>query len=281
MEQQMQTASRLIDSATQFAVAYGFQILGALVVLIVGLKIADWAGTRLARFAEARQIDVTLAHFLGNVVKLVLVALVVIVTLGNLGIAITPLIAMVGAGAFGATLAIQGLLANYGAGVSIIVSRPFVVGNTIAVQSASGVVEHVSLSTTTLIGEDGERILVPNRRIVGEIIVNSDTWRIVESEIAVAAGSDVARATAALREAVGRLPGIAATPAPQFGLHDFIPGGIVLGLRVWVPSRRYFEFRYAVNEAALAALRGAGIALMAPPALDLAALKRPEKGQAS
>ncbi len=277
----MQTASRLIDSATQFAVAYGFQILGALVVLIVGLKIADWAGTRLARFAEARQIDVTLAHFLGNVVKLVLVALVVIVTLGNLGIAITPLIAMVGAGAFGATLAIQGLLANYGAGVSIIVSRPFVVGNTIAVQSASGVVEHVSLSTTTLIGEDGERILVPNRRIVGEIIVNSDTWRIVESEIAVAAGSDVARATAALREAVGRLPGIAATPAPQFGLHDFIPGGIVLGLRVWVPSRRYFEFRYAVNEAALAALRGAGIALMAPPALDLAALKRPEKGQAS
>lgn len=277
----MQTASRLIDSAIQFAVAYGFQILGALVVLIVGLKIADWAGTRLARFAEARQIDVTLAHFLGNVVKLVLVALVVIVTLGNLGIAITPLIAMVGAGAFGATLAIQGLLANYGAGVSIIVSRPFVVGNTIAVQSASGVVEHVSLSTTTLIGEDGERILVPNRRIVGEIIVNSDTWRIVESEIAVAAGSDVARATAALREAVGRLPGIAATPAPQFGLHDFIPGGIVLGLRVWVPSRRYFEFRYAVNEAALAALRGAGIALMAPPALDLAALKRPEKGQAS
>ena len=118
---------------------------------------------RTATFAEARNLDQTLARFFSNVVKVVLIGFVAVITLGNFGVAIAPLIALAGASAFGATLALQGPLSNYAAGLIIILTRPFVVGNTIAVSEVSRVVEDIKLPATTLIGEDGEFITVPNK----------------------------------------------------------------------------------------------------------------------
>lgn len=271
VEQQLETAGKLIEALVEFAVAYGFQLLGALVVLIIGLKIAGWAGKRTTRFSLSKHIDETLAKFIGGLVKLVLVAFVIIITLGNFGISIAPLIALAGASAFGATLAIQGPLSNYGAGLSIILARPFVVGDTISVAETSGVVDNITLAFTLLIGEDGERITVPNKEIVGRVIVNSEQRRVVETRIAVAEGADTDRAIAALREAVGKFPEVTDGREPQVGIHDFTYGGLVLGLRFWAPSQSYFETRYRVNEAALAALAVAGIKLMPAAATALPA----------
>ena len=262
MDEQIETVSTALDAVIGFAVAYGFQILGAVVFLVAGLYAAGWVGRKIARLALARDLDETLARFIGNAVKLTLIVFLAIITLGNFGISVAPLIALAGAMAFGATFAIQGPLSNYGAGLSIIVSRPFVVGNTIAVQDVSGVVEEITLAHTVLIGEDGERITVPNRHIVGEVIVNSNEQRMAQTEIVVAADSDVARATDALTEALGAFPDIGQNPVPLVGVHDFAYGGIVLGLRFWVPSTRYYQTRYAVNRAALEALRAGGIELL-------------------
>eukprot|EP00752_Nemacystus_decipiens_P000667 g667.t1 len=197
VEQNLEAVGRGIDFALEFALAYGFQILGALIFLLIGLKISGWAGRRITALARAKQLDETLAKFTGNLVRLVLIAMLVIITLGNFGVSIAPLIALAGAGAFGATMAIQGPLSNYGAGLSIILTRPFVVGDTITVKGVSGVVDDIRLAHTTLIGEDAERITIPNKEIVGEVIVNSDENRIVEARIAVAADSDMEAAVAA------------------------------------------------------------------------------------
>ena len=267
MEKELQTLNKLFDTGIQFAVAYGFQILGAVIVMVIGLQIAVWVGRRVAAFAEHKGVDVTLSRFIGNAVKIVIVAVVIIITLGNFGVTITPLIALAGASAFGLTVAIQGQLANYSAGLSIILFRPFVVGNTVTVKGVSGVVEEVSLTATTLIGEDGERISVPNRSIIGEVLINSESWRVVETKIAVDAGVDAGRAVAALQRALASFAELATGPKPQVGVHDFGLGAIVLGLRFWVPSKRYFELRYAVNAAALAALRAEGIGLVRPGAV--------------
>ena len=188
------------------------------------------------------------------------------ITLGNFGITIAPLIAIAGAGAFGATMALQGPLSNYGAGLSIIMARPFVVGDTITLGSVSGVVDDISLGATRLLGEDGERILVPNREIVGQIIINSDHRRVVQSKIYLAYDADVAQAFILIREALDGFPELAGEPAAQIGVHDFTYGGIVLGARFWVPSRSYFEMRYKANRAAHAALEASGIAFLAPSA---------------
>ncbi len=114
MEQEMEALTRLVDTLIEFAVTYGFQILGALVFLAIGLKVAGWLGGRTLHLCEGKGMDVTLSRFVGNIVKIVLVGFVAIITLGNFGITIAPLIALAGAAAFGATFAIQGPLSNYG-----------------------------------------------------------------------------------------------------------------------------------------------------------------------
>ena len=262
MKADLETVTKLYDTLVEFAVQYGFQLLGALVFLFIGLKVATWTGRKVAVLAENRNIDQTLSRFIGNIVKIVVIVFVVIITLGNFGISIAPLIALAGATAFGATMAIQGPLSNYGAGLSIILSRPFSVGDTITVRNVSGTVEDIKLAATELIGEDKERITIPNKEIVGEVIVNSNENRIVETRIAIGDGEDIDRALDALRKVLRKAGGGVDEPRPQVGIHDFTYGGIVIGLRFWVPGLQYFQTRYAVNEALLEGLREAGISLL-------------------
>ena len=262
MEPQLQMVNTVIDVASEFAIAYGLQMIGALVILLIGLKVAGFLGRRVTRLCEIRKLDITLARFAGNMVKILLVVIVVIITLSNFGIDIAPLVALGGAAAFGISFAVQGPMANYGAGLVIILTRPFLVGDTVLVQGVSGVVDEVTLAHTVLIGEDLEKITIPNRKIVGEILINSDAHRIVESQIVIAADSDPDQAIAAIVAALENVAELTEEGSPQVGIHDFSFGGIILGLRYWVPSSRYYQTRYAVNQAAHAALKDAGIKLL-------------------
>ena len=269
--QQVENVSRLVDALIEFAVTYGFQFIGALVFLMVGLKAAKWAGLRVDRLMGAKNIDETLARFIGNIVKIVIIIMLVIITLGNFGISTAPLIALAGASAFGATMAIQGPLSNFGAGVSIILTRPFTVGNTITVnRNVSGVVKVITLANTVLEGEDGERITIPNKEIVGRVIVNSETRRVVQTKICIDESADWKKAVAAIKEALSGFDDLKDGPPPQTGVHDFTYGGVILGVRFWVPSRQYFQMRYRINEAILDALGSAGIGLMSAATLSVA-----------
>ena len=263
MEPQLQMLNSLIDAGSDFAIAYGMQLIGALVILIIGLKVAGFLGRRVVALCERRNVDVTLSRFAGNVTKILLVVIVVIITLSNFGIDIAPLVALGGALAFGVSFAVQGPLANYGAGLVIILTRPFTVGDTVLVQGVSGIVDEVTLAHTLLIGEDKEKITIPNRKIVGEILVNSDEHRIVESQIVIAADSDPEVAISAIEAALAPFSHLTdGEEAPHVGIHDFSFGGIILGLRYWAPSSRYYRTRYEVNRAAHKALKDSGIELL-------------------
>ncbi|WP_085902381.1 mechanosensitive ion channel family protein [Kiloniella majae] len=262
MDEELKTAEALIDKGIEFGVAYGFQIVGAIIVLIIGLKIAGWIGGKVTGLCLRKEFDQTLSGFIGNIVKVVLVAFVIIITLGNFGISTAPLIALAGAGAFGATLAIQGPLSNYGAGLSIILTRPFTIGDTIIVKGGSGVVHEVKLAYTQLIGEDKELITIPNKRIVGEVITNSHSNRIVETRIPLAGSVDADRAIDVLRHVLEGDDLVPSDPRAQIGVHDFTYGGVVIGLRYWVPSQRYYQERYRVNTALLSALKAEKIELL-------------------
>jgi len=276
MQNELETVSKLLDTLVEFAVQYGFQLLGALVFLFVGLKIAGWAGRRVTVLAELKALDLTLSRFIGNVVKVVMVVFVVIITLGNFGISIAPLIALAGAMAFGATMAIQGPLSNYGAGLSIVLSRPFAVGDTITVKNISGTVDDIKLAATQLIGEDKERITIPNKEIVGQVIVNSNRNRIVETEIIVDYATDTDKAITALLGVLNSNPLVTDSPVAQVGVQDFTYGGVVIGLRFWVPSLKYFQTRFTVNGELLKALRDADVRLLSAPVLSM-----PEKNHST
>jgi len=150
-----------------------------------------------------------------------------------------------------------------GAGLSIILARPFAVGDTITVnRQVSGVVSDITLAYTFLIGEDGERITIPNKEIVGRVIVNSKKNRVVQTKICISDDQNADKAIGVLKSALEAVADLKDGPAVQVGIHDFTYGGIVLGLRFWVPSERYLQVRYAVNGVALGALKAAGIGLL-------------------
>ncbi len=271
MDTEIESVTKFLDTLVEFSVTYGFQILGALLFLFVGLKIATWSGRKVTTVVGGKDVDPMLAKFIGNIARIVIIAVLVVITLGNFGISIAPLIALAGAGAFGVTIAMQGPLSNYGAGLAIIFGRPFTVGDTITLGRTSGVVETVKLAGTVLVGEDGERISIPNKEIVGKVIVNSKASRVIQTKIAVAIDTDIPEAIEALRKALSAREQPEDRPRAQIGVHDFTYGGIVLGVRYWVPSTSYFEMRYKVNHDLLNALRAIGVQLQSAQGVALMA----------
>lgn len=262
MLDELDTLQRVTALVVDFFVRYSFQVLGALLIMVAGFVVAGWVGKGLLRAQERRQVDVTLRQFIANTVRLVVIALFAVIALGKLGISIAPLIAAIGGVALGAGIALQGPISNYGAGLSIILTRMFKVGDTIEVLNCAGVVTDISLAATRLQAEDGEDIIIPNKQIVGEIHRNSYGNRVVEGRIGVAYSADPRQAAALIEAELARVADVVTTPAPQIGIDGFEEAAIVLAYRYWVPTTRYFETRHAVNAAIYGALKGAGVAIL-------------------
>jgi len=255
---------QVYETLVNFVVGYSFQLLGAVLVVIAGFIVGGWVSRALLRAQEKRDVDVTLRQFIASAVRIVVITLFLIVALSQLGISITPLIAAIGGLAVGASFAIQGPVSNYGAGLVIILTRMFRVGDTVSVLGCSGLVEDINLATTVLRAEDGEEIVIPNKHIVGEIHRNSFANRIIEGQVGIAYGSDPEQAIVVIRDAIARVEGIATEPVPQIGIAAFGDSSINIDYRVWVPTTRYFELLHKVNMHIFKDLRDNGIVIPFP-----------------
>jgi len=264
MKEEITVLQNLYNTVVQFLVTYSFQILGAIIILIIGVKLASWLSRLATKFCEKHGIDITLTKFTGSVVKILVWVFVFIIAIGKFGISIAPFVAAIGALAFGGSFAIQGPLSNYGAGLAIIFSRPFVVGNTITVKGVSGVVDEVRLAATVLSTEDGEIITIPNKHIVGEIIHNSFADRVVETSVGISYDDDPDKAIAILRGTLSKIEGVSQEKPPQIGIEQFADSAINIGLRYWVPTKKYFQTLYQVNLAIHHALAEGGITIPFP-----------------
>lgn len=262
--QEIETVQKIIDVVTEFLIKYSFQIIGALIILIIGLKLSGWLSRVVLRVCDKRNVDVTLARFFASSTKLMVMVFVVIIAIGKFGISIAPFIAALGALAFGSSFAIQGPLSNYGAGLTLILTRSFVVGNTISVQGVSGVVEEIRLAATILTTEDGEELTIPNKHIVGEILVNSFANKVVETSVGISYDDDPERAIDELKRVLEQFEDVCKDPAPQVGIEAFADSSINIGLRYWVPTKKYYNQMYQVNLAIHKALAEAGISIPYP-----------------
>ena len=247
MQEEIQTVQKLINIIMDFIVNYSFQVVGAILVLVIGVLVARAVSSFFLKLFEKKEIDITLSKFIVSLVKGIILGFAFIVAIGKFGITIAPLVAALAAMAFGASFAIQGPLANYGAGLVIILTRPFVVGNTIKVSDVSGIVEEVKLGATILTDEDGVKITIPNKHIVGEIIHNSEEKKIVEEIVGISYDSDPEKAIQIIKEALEPFEEISKEPPPQIGIQEFGDSSINIGLRYWIPTNTYFKILYQVN----------------------------------
>jgi small conductance mechanosensitive channel len=264
MGQEIETIQKLFNVVIEFTVKYGFQVFGAIIILIIGVVIARWLSKIMVNFCQKRNMDITLSQFLGNITKILIMVFVVIIAMAKFGISIAPFIAALGALAFGASFALQGPLSNYGAGLTIIITRPFVVGDTITVKNVSGIVDEVTLATTILSTEDGEKITIPNKHIVGEILNNSFANRVVENTVGISYNDDPEKAVIVIKETLKQFTQISSDPPPQIGIQEFADSSINIGMRYWIPTKEYFGTLYEVNLAVYKALAAAKISIPFP-----------------
>ena len=262
MTDELNTLSRVYVLVTEFLVTYSFQLLGAVLILVAGVLVSRTVGRAVLAQCERKHVDIALAQLLAMLGRLGVLALFVLIALAKLGISIAPLIAAVGGAAVGVGLALQGTISNYGAGLSIILGRMFRVGDSICVLDRSGIVQAITLATTRLRNEDGEDIIIPNRKIVGEVHVNSYANRVVEASLCIDYANDPARMVALIADVLSRTEGVVADHPPHVGIEAFGAGGTVIAYRFWALNTRHFETRHRVNAAIFEAARVEGIRLV-------------------
>jgi len=264
MQDEIKAIQTLANAIIDFFVNYSLQVVGAILVLAVGVIAARMIASFLLGFFQRKNLDVTLSKFVAGAVKITILAFTIIIALGKFGITIAPFVAALAAVAFGASFAIQGPLSNYGAGLVIIITRPFVVGNTIRVGNVNGVVEEVKLGATVLTDEDGVRITIPNKHIVGEIIHNSFENKIVEAVVGISYDSNPEDAIKIINHTLAGFHEISNDPAPQVGIQEFGDSSINIGFRYWLPTKKYFMILYRVNLAVYKQLKKGNINIPFP-----------------
>ncbi|MFA6789049.1 MAG: mechanosensitive ion channel family protein [Arcobacteraceae bacterium] len=265
MEKELESIQKFYNIIIEFFVNYSFQLIGAIIIFILGIVVANKISKLVQNFCTKHTLDLTLTKFIVNIVKFGIIIGVTIIAVGKLGISITPFVAGIGAVSLGAGLALQGTLSNYGAGLSIIIGRPFVVGNTISVQGVFGVVEEIRLAYTILSTEDGEQITIPNKHIIGEVLVNSFAYRVVETAVGIDYNADPRKAIAVIEKVLESFKNdIAQEPKAQVGIKEFGEFSIALEWRYWAYTKAYFETQYRVNLAIYEAFKKEGIAIPFP-----------------
>ena len=264
MEQELEQVTELYNLIMTYLVTYSFQILGALIIMIVGVFIARRLAAVVLNLCQKKNLDITLSRFFASCTRIAIIASAVVIALPKLGVQITPFIAAIGALGLGAGLAVQGLLSNYGAGLSIILSRPFVVGDTIRVQGVWGLVKEVNLSHTMLTNEDGELITIPNKHIIGEIIHNSQADTILELSVGIAYDANTENAIDAIKQNLNGLGVLSRDRPVQVGIDNFGDSSINLGIRCWAPTENFHDVRFKCTTAIHEVLKEKGVVIPFP-----------------
>ncbi len=264
MEKELQSLQKFYNIVIEFLTTYSFQLIGAFIIVLLGWFASKYVYALLMRIFEKNHFDMTLARFLASVAKVLVLAAMVVVALGKIGISIAPFIAAIGAVSLTAGLALQGSVSNYAAGVLLIINRPFKVGDTLSVAGVYGVVEEIKLAYTALRNEDEELITVPNKQMIGDILVNSFEFRVVEAVIGVAYEGNPQKAIEIIKGVLDSFDEVSKEHKPVVGIAKFGDSAIELGLRYWVPTKSFFKSQYEVNLVIYTALHVNGITIPFP-----------------
>ncbi len=248
-DQELDQVNKYYEMILDFFANYSFQLIGALIIFVIGYVVAGKIAKVVLRLCERNKLDVTLSQFLSNTTKMLIVIMVVIIALGKLGVSVTPFIAAIGAASLGAGLALQGLLANYASGFNIIMLRPFVVGDTITVQGVTGVVNQVLLAYTIIRDENDVEIMIPNKHIVGEVLHNSKQESLLQVTVGIAYKHNPNDVVELLESAISEMDFVSKNKKPVVGIDEFADSSINIAVRFWAPTAELYQSKFAVNKA--------------------------------
>ncbi len=242
--------NNIIPDLQAFAAFYGLKIIASIVIFVVGRWVARALRNATKKMMAKGNVDETLISFVGNLTYIALLAFVIIASLNQLGIQTTSFIAVIGAAGLAIGLALQGSLANFAAGVLMIIFRPFKAGDYIEGAGVAGTVEEIQIFATQLKTPDNKTIIVPNGKMMGDNITNysaKDTRR-VDMVIGVGYGDDLKKVREILEDILAKDDRFLEDPAPTIGVLELGDNSVNFAVRPWVKKEDYWGAYFDVTE---------------------------------
>jgi small conductance mechanosensitive channel len=267
MEQEQERILGFLNQAIDLAVDYGLDVLGALVILIVGSMVAGWARRSVLRVLNrAPRVDETLKPVIASIVRYGILVFVLIAVLAQFGVQTTSIIALLGAAGLAIGLALQGTLQNISAGIMLLFLRPFRVGDYIDAEGLSGTVDEIGLFTTHMRTYLGIYLEVPNAKIWNRAILNYSrvTARRLDVVVGISYGDNIDNAQAVLLELMTSDSRVNAEPAPQVLVTELSDSSVNLDLRCWAGADDYWAVLFDLNKAVKQRLDAEGITIPFP-----------------
>jgi small conductance mechanosensitive channel len=260
----VETIEQIRTTVIDLALKFGPKLLAALIILAIGFLVGRQVSRWLERALMHLEMEPPVRSLIVRIVRIIVSLLFVIMAMQNLGVELLPLVAGLGVAGAGIALAMQGLLSNLFAGMTIILTKPFRVGEYIGIVNEEGTVETITLFQTTLSHPDRSRVVIPNRKIAGEILHNYGKIRQVDVTIGVAYDTDINQALTLIEEVLRENKRVLHDLTPVIGVRQLADSSINIAVKPWVAVTDFGPAGGEINKSLLEAFREHGIELPFP-----------------
>jgi len=231
--------------------AFGLKVIAAIVIFIVGRWAAKLVRNITKKMLIRSGVDPTLVTFVENFTYIALMTFVILAALGQLGVQTTSFIAVLAAAGLAVGLALQGSLANFAAGVLMLIFHPFKVGDFIEGAGVAGVVEKIQIFTTQLKTPDNKIVIVPNGKLTGDNITNYSAKEIRRVDLVVGVGytDNIDKVKQVIADILAKDDRVLKDPAPTIAVLELGDSSVNFAVRPWVKTPDYWGVYFDVTEA--------------------------------
>lgn len=260
-----------------YAIPWAINIAMALLIFFVGRLISKMIVSLIGKLLSRSNMDSILVDFIQSICNAILLLFVIVAALDRLGVDTTSMVAVLGAAGLAIGLSLQSSLQNFAAGVMLLVFRPFKSGDFVEAGGVAGVVETISIFTSTFRTGDNKEVIVPNGSIYGGNIINYSArpTRRVDMVFGISYDDDIRKAKAILEEVVKNDSRIHDDPAPKIAVSELGDNSVNIIVRPWANSADYWDVFFDTTEKVKLRFDEEGITIPYPQ-IDV---HMPERGQ--
>lgn len=275
-EQRLSMDAAILAKAMDLLGDFAVNLAIAAIIFVLTLLAARWASGAARKILGRTRLvrrDPTVLAFMVQIVRVVVVIIGMIAVLQRLGVQTTSIIAVLGAASLAVGLALQGTLSNVAAGVMLLILRPYRVGEAIDVGGASGTVQKLDLFTTQLTNANNHKIVIPNSKVLSDVIVNvtGQRTRRIEIKFTVGYGENLKDACAVLASVARVNDRVLKDPAPWTGVTGLLDSSVQITLHAWVNNADWWQTQSDLMQAGKEALDEAGIEIPFPHQVEVPA----------
>jgi small conductance mechanosensitive channel len=254
------------DMINAYVLPWGFKIIVALVIFLIGKMLAGSLTRFIKQVMRKSRMDETLVKFLGGLIYTMLLVAVALAALDTLGVNVTSLAVILGTAGLAVGLALKDSLANFAAGVMIMIFKPFKLGDFVTTGGVAGVVDEIGLFCVLMHTPDNQRIIIPNTAVFGNTITNTSALptRRIDLVMGISYDDNIGTAKQIITNVIAADSRILEDPAPVIAVSELADSSVNLVVRPWVKSEDYWVVRWDLIENLKLKLEAGGITIPFP-----------------